>query len=205
MEHILAVSLREKFRQNPNLLKYLKDTQGLQLGEASRDPTWAIGMALEDDQVLDMSKWLPSGNLLGRTLTRVRDEFFPPPTTPQTENQTSKQPNGLDKPTSSQVTSAEESGERERKEKESDPNLSEAPINEANPGKARNKTNPKDKKNEKKQSPNGQDRRDTQNSSTEEPSKTSTDNTDNKGKGKDPSEKKTTGRPKGRPPKDKHS
>lgn len=77
VEHILTMGLREKFKQNPKLLKYLSDTQQLQLGEASRDPKWGIGMSLDDEQVLDTSKWLPNGNLLGRTLSKVRNELCP--------------------------------------------------------------------------------------------------------------------------------
>lgn len=67
--------LREKFGQNPKLLKYLGDMQHLTLGEASRDLKWGIGFSLEDPKALDPSKWLPSGNLLSRSLTRIQDEL----------------------------------------------------------------------------------------------------------------------------------
>lgn len=70
------MGLRGKFSQNSTLLKYLGDTHQLRLGEASRDPKWGIGMSLEDKEALDPAKWLPSGNLLGRALTKIRDEFF---------------------------------------------------------------------------------------------------------------------------------
>lgn len=76
VEKILIRGLREKFRQNNHMLQYLGDTQHLLLGEASRDPKWGIGMSLEDKDVLDSNKWLPTGNLLGRSLSRVRSEFL---------------------------------------------------------------------------------------------------------------------------------
>lgn len=72
---ILAEGLREKFKQNQYLLEILIDTRGLQLGEASKDSTWGIGMSLTDPHVLDVTKWLPKGNLLGRALMEVRDEI----------------------------------------------------------------------------------------------------------------------------------
>lgn len=36
-------------------------------------------MQLDDQDVLDESKWLPTGNLLGRTLTKIRQDLFSPP------------------------------------------------------------------------------------------------------------------------------
>lgn len=56
LDNILALGLREKFKQNPALLNILRDTQHLVLGEASRDPIWGIGMSLDDQDVLDSSK-----------------------------------------------------------------------------------------------------------------------------------------------------
>lgn len=74
---ILKKGLREKFKQNPKLLQYLQDTRNLELGEASKDPKWGIGMSLDEAEVLDSSKWLSSGNLLGRTLSKIRHELIP--------------------------------------------------------------------------------------------------------------------------------
>lgn len=79
VEKILLLGLREKFKQNPKLLKYLGDTKPLTLGEASKDPKWGIGFSLEEKEVLDTSKWIPTGNLLGCILMRVRGEFFENP------------------------------------------------------------------------------------------------------------------------------
>lgn len=76
VEKILIAGLREKFTQNPRLLNYLGETQHLHLGEASQDPRWGIGFSLDDQDALQHTKWLPNGNLLGRALTRVREEFF---------------------------------------------------------------------------------------------------------------------------------
>lgn len=72
---IVAEGLKEKFRQNRKLLDALVDTHNLQMGEASHDTTWGIGMPLNDPQVLDQSKWHPKGNLLGRALMNIREEL----------------------------------------------------------------------------------------------------------------------------------
>lgn len=72
---ILEEGLKEKFRQNQYLFEILIDSRGLQLGEASKATTWGIGMTLTDPHVLAVSKWHPKGNLLGRTLMKVRDDF----------------------------------------------------------------------------------------------------------------------------------
>lgn len=76
VENTLIAGLRQKFKQNDNLLKYLKNTQGLELGEASKDPKWGIGMSLDDADVLDSTKWIPSGNRLGRALSKIREEVL---------------------------------------------------------------------------------------------------------------------------------
>lgn len=65
-----------KFTNNKVLADYLCDTEPLILGEASRDKAWGIGMTLEEKDVLDQSKWLKEGNLLGRTLMKVREELL---------------------------------------------------------------------------------------------------------------------------------
>lgn len=73
---ILAEGLRAKFTQNKNLLDRLRATKNKTLGEASKNPRWGIGMTLEDGDVLDQDKWNKSGNLLGRTLMKVRSEVL---------------------------------------------------------------------------------------------------------------------------------
>lgn len=79
VENILPAGLRQKFNQNEALCKILVDTQNLTLGEASKDPRWGIGMSLEDATVLDTTKWLTTGNLLGRILSKVREEVSQQP------------------------------------------------------------------------------------------------------------------------------
>lgn len=68
--------VRAKFLQNPRLKQYLIDTSPRQLGEASQNSRWGIGMTLEDPNVLDISKWSKTGNLLGRTLMKIRAELI---------------------------------------------------------------------------------------------------------------------------------
>lgn len=68
--------LRAKFNQNAKLAEKLCKTKNLKLGEASRNQTWAIGMDLDNPHVLDVSKWLPKGNLLGRSLMEIRAELL---------------------------------------------------------------------------------------------------------------------------------
>lgn len=60
--------LRAKFKQNTDMADYLCSTQPLFLGEASNDPVWGTGL-------LDQTKWIKSGNLLGRTLMKIRKEI----------------------------------------------------------------------------------------------------------------------------------
>lgn len=75
---IAEKGLRAKFRQNQYLLEFLLETEDLQLGEASRDTFWGVGMTLTHPDVLDSSKWPPEGNLLGRTIMKIRDELRSP-------------------------------------------------------------------------------------------------------------------------------
>lgn len=73
---IAVEGLREKFRQNHHLAHFLCDTHNLQLGEASKNTCWGIGMTLDDAQVLDTTKWNNSGNLLGVLLMQIRSELL---------------------------------------------------------------------------------------------------------------------------------
>lgn len=67
--------LLEKFSQNPDLLKALKDTGETELVEASPiDKIWGIGLAADDPKAQDKNTW--NGlNLLGRVLTAVRTQL----------------------------------------------------------------------------------------------------------------------------------
>lgn len=72
---VAKVGLTAKFSQNKHLSTYLQQTEGLQLGEASKNQVWGIGMMLDDKQVLDTQKWKPEGNLLGKILMEIREEL----------------------------------------------------------------------------------------------------------------------------------
>lgn len=75
VKNIALEGLRAKFQQNPNMLACLRNSTGLKLGEASKNPRWGIGLELSDENVLDHTKWSDSGNLLGRALMKVREEL----------------------------------------------------------------------------------------------------------------------------------
>lgn len=74
---------RAKFKQNPHMADYLCSTQPLCLGEASKDPVWGTGLQLDDAETLNQSKWIKSGNLLGKTLMKVRNEIVNKRGTPE--------------------------------------------------------------------------------------------------------------------------
>lgn len=75
IEDTIMKGLRAKFTQNQSLRHKLIGTGKLQLGEASKNPRWGIGMDLNDADVLNQEKWLKSGNLLGKSLMKLRDEL----------------------------------------------------------------------------------------------------------------------------------
>lgn len=84
---IAITGLREKFRQNKHLADFLLSTKNQTLGEASKNPNWGVGMTLDDQHVLDSSKWIESGNLLGTLLMQLRTELqHSPKESSQTEN-----------------------------------------------------------------------------------------------------------------------
>lgn len=99
--------LQAKFRQHPALGEYLRNTAPLTLGEASTNQRWGVGMALQDEKVLDKSKWNKQGNLLGRLLMEIRDQMIkerqPSTPAPQPTKKASIQniPNGNNNTTSS--------------------------------------------------------------------------------------------------------
>lgn len=75
-EEILPSVIRAKFKQNPALANFLKDTQQRRIGEASKDKFWGIGLPLEHKDVLNTAIWPKEGNLLGRTLMNIRQELL---------------------------------------------------------------------------------------------------------------------------------
>lgn len=75
VQAVAEEGIRAKFKQNPKLRAFLVSTQQRQLGEASKNPRWGVGMTLDDPDILDTSKWSSTGNLLGSTLMKIRDEI----------------------------------------------------------------------------------------------------------------------------------
>lgn len=55
-------------------MNYLLESEDRQLGEASRDTTWGIGLTLMDKNVLSPQHWR-GDNLMGTTLMEVRKEL----------------------------------------------------------------------------------------------------------------------------------
>ena len=75
-EAIVTDGSRAKFTQNPELRQALLDTAGTELVEASPfDRIWGIGLAATDRRAEDPAQWRGQ-NLLGKILTRVRDELL---------------------------------------------------------------------------------------------------------------------------------
>ena len=75
-ERIVYEGNRAKFTQNPELLAALKATVGTRLVEASpTDRIWGVGLAEDDPRIQNPSSWRGL-NLLGKVLTRLRDELL---------------------------------------------------------------------------------------------------------------------------------
>ena len=75
-ESIVLDGSRGKFTQNPPLRQALLDTAGTELVEASPfDRIWGIGLAASDPRAEDPAQWRGQ-NLLGKILTRLRDELL---------------------------------------------------------------------------------------------------------------------------------
>jgi ribA/ribD-fused uncharacterized protein len=75
-EAIVAAGSRAKFTQNPALLQTLLATAGTELVEASPfDRIWGVGLSADDPRIDDPTQWR-GGNLLGKILTRLRDELL---------------------------------------------------------------------------------------------------------------------------------
>ena len=65
-----------KFSQNPEMLKFLLETEGTELVEASPyDRIWGVGLAANNPAIHDKSKWLGQ-NLLGKCLMQVRTQLL---------------------------------------------------------------------------------------------------------------------------------
>ena len=74
-EEIVYKGVLEKFRQNAELSKKLKETGEDLIAEcAVKDRIWGIGLSMQDDGRLCTDKW-KGKNLLGKILMRVRDNI----------------------------------------------------------------------------------------------------------------------------------
>lgn len=74
-EQIVLEGNRAKFTQNPELRARLLETAGTELVEASPyDRIWGIGLAASDPRAQDPKTWRGQ-NLLGKILTRLREEL----------------------------------------------------------------------------------------------------------------------------------
>ncbi len=72
---IVYNGLLEKFSQNSELRKELKDTNDSILAEcAVKDRIWGIGLSMTDPARFNMSKW-KGQNLLGFSLMQVRNQI----------------------------------------------------------------------------------------------------------------------------------
>jgi len=75
-ERIVYEGNHAKFTQNSELLKALLGTVGTELVEASPlDRIWGVGLSEEDPRIQDPSQWRGQ-NLLGKVLTRLRDDLL---------------------------------------------------------------------------------------------------------------------------------
>lgn len=75
-EAIVAAGSRAKFTQNEELKEMLLDTRGTTLVEASPfDRIWGVGLSANDPRIDDPKQWRGQ-NLLGKILTRLRDELL---------------------------------------------------------------------------------------------------------------------------------
>jgi len=75
-ERIVYEGNHAKFTQNEELLKALLATAGTELVEASpTDRIWGVGLSEEDPRILNPAQWRGE-NLLGKVLTRLREELL---------------------------------------------------------------------------------------------------------------------------------
>lgn len=76
VQDIILTGLRAKFKQNPHLAEFLKNTHPKEIGEASTNTRWGVGLPLNNEKVMDPTNWIDGGNLLGRSLSMVREELL---------------------------------------------------------------------------------------------------------------------------------
>lgn len=75
-KRLVKIGLREKYLQNPRMLRTLLSTQGKRIVEASPyDRIWGIGMAMDHPDATNPDRW-KGQNLLGEAHDEVRDELL---------------------------------------------------------------------------------------------------------------------------------
>lgn len=70
-DDIVFIGNWAKFTQSQRLQTLLMETTGLLVEASPDDAIWGIGMASDNSNIMDTSKW--GQNRLGKILTRVRD------------------------------------------------------------------------------------------------------------------------------------
>ena len=71
--HLCNKGVREKFRQNPELLFVLKANEPKLLVEASMDHMWGTGVSLRDNDILNCDKWSYNGWLLDMLMEVIHE------------------------------------------------------------------------------------------------------------------------------------
>ena len=73
-QQVMREGVRLKFDSDPDLKKYLLDTNNKQLIEANpKDKYWGIGCSMHSYKAKDQKNW--GKNFLGKILMAIRDEF----------------------------------------------------------------------------------------------------------------------------------
>ena len=72
---IMEDLIRIKFSPGSELATRLKAIAGKSLAEAGKSQSFGIGLSLHHPNVFDTSKWSKNGNILGKTLMKIRDEL----------------------------------------------------------------------------------------------------------------------------------
>ena len=73
-KEICAPGIKEKFRQNTNLLLLLLSTNNQTLAEASLDSTWGTGIPFRNEKCLEKREWKNTG-ILGEILMELRSSY----------------------------------------------------------------------------------------------------------------------------------
>ena len=72
---IMEDLIRIKFSPGSESATRLKATAGKSLAEAGKSQSFGIGLSLHHPNVFDTRKWSKNGNILGKTLMKIRDEL----------------------------------------------------------------------------------------------------------------------------------